>query len=500
MSKVEPGVLSAIEGLVAELLRKPPCQIEGRDFDAKGWGKSERELWKLVVDAAVCFANADGGIIFVGPSDRLTIDLTPACPHPGVDQAWLANQIRKWTHPPVECTVYRLADLMDPLPGMSSSILVVHVPKKKILFRHVTHAGVCLVRHGDSCEIDYHAYGDDYSSSRLPGATIADLSPNSLSWAFKYKPIQSQRHSRWRANPRSNEDYLTDLNLLAEESVGSKKLTLSSLLLFGRAEALQTFSDGTFVRITLIDPHDRTARPYVVDCRQNIIDTLRDIWTHQGTIWATLGVATPERPLQELMVNAFIHRDYRLPGEVNVRLKAGQSFEIQNPGGFLGNLGPCNLINASPVHRNRLLSEACSLLGFCEKSGSGIDIVYQECVASGFDLPYFQGDSSYFGAILPLGRNAGFAHFVQQRAKDFQALESLLVIRFLYNSTCADTDALAKVIQRPSEPTRALINDLCRRRILEEIREGEVCLRTFIREEIETAENPNQGRLFRLGQ
>src|SRR5260370_13111016 len=97
---------------------------------------------------------------------------------------------------------------------------------------------------------------------------------------------------------------------------------------------------------------------------------------------AYMGTTAPDRCLRELLVNALIHRSYRSSGPINIRINPDQLFEIQNPGGFLRNLSPQNLINANPVHRNRLLTEAMTLLGFCEKSGSGIDVVYQEAIAS----------------------------------------------------------------------------------------------------------------------
>lgn len=496
MLPIDHQTLERVRGVAADLMLSPPCKVERRDFEAKGWCKSERELWKHAVDYAVCFANAEGGILFLGPDDKLTLDLTPPCPHTGVTADWLADAIRKWTHPPVECCVYRLCDLVERLSGGAADCLVVYVPKKKILVNHVTHAGVCLIRHEDACDVDYHAYGDDYSALQVDPVRIGDLSRNSLTWAFANKSIRAPRHARWRGTPRSIEDHLSDFNLVGDAGPGLRGVTLSCLLLFGQTEVLKKHCDGTFLQITVSDMADLSRTSYTYVCEQNMIETLRDLWGHQGNIWGTLGAVIPERCLQELVVNAFIHRDYRLPGPINIKVQAGHLFEIQNPGGLLRSLAPDNLINASPVHRNSLLSEVCALLGFCEKSGTGIDIVYQESVAGGFDLPYFQGDSSSFAAILPLGRDSGFARFIQQRAKEFRALESLLMIRCLYNSGQADLKTLARTVQRPPEFTRTIVKELKRRQVLEEPTDGCFGLCSFIREEIEQAENPNQGKLF----
>lgn len=87
-------------------------------------------------------------------------------------------------------------------------------------------------------------------------------------------------------------------------------------------------------------------------------------------------------------------------------------------------------------------------------------------MSNGLDFPHFAGDTETFSAVVSLDRKTNFANFVQRRSRDFRLLESLLIVRHLYNSGPASVSELAKVVQRPREYTMALAQDLEQRLIL----------------------------------
>ncbi len=487
-------LLGQVPDLVEQLRRTPPCGVERRIFEVKGWCYDEKDLWKETTDAAVCLANTDGGIILVGLDDKQLIDQARPCPHSGVTPEWLRDSVSKFSHPAVECSAHWLREIVPTAPPSAKDCIVLVVPRKTILGVHRTHRGVCLIRHGDNCDVDHLTSEDDYTNIIVEGADVSALSNESLHLAFTKNPVRPRVHARWRESQRATEDLLVDFNLVRPE--GNRTVVkLAAVLLFGRRDFLSRLTDATFLRVTSVDPSKPYTEPYTTEIRGNISDTLREIWTRQGGLAACLGGILPERCLQELVVNALIHRSYRSSGPINVRVSPDHLFEIQNPGGFLRNLNPQNLINASPVHRNRLLTEAVALLGFCEKSGSGIDIVYEEAVASGHDFPYFDGDAEAFSAIVPLQRDTNFAKFVRYRGKDFSKLESLLVVRHLYKAAQADVSQLARVIQRPEGLTESLLHDLVRRLVLKQ-ENGQFGLSDGVRYEIENPLDRNQRTLF----
>lgn len=122
--------------------------------------------------------------------------------------------------------------------------------------------------------------------------------------------------------------------------------------------------------------------------------------------------------------------------------------------------------------------------------------MYAESVAYGYDFPHFEGDAESFTAIVPLERHSNFTNFVQRHARDFQRLESLLMLKYLYKYGQAPIETLAKVVQRPQEYARDVTNDLRRRNILVADGPGLFELAGAIRYDIDHPFDPRQGALF----
>jgi ATP-dependent DNA helicase RecG len=487
-------LLGRLPDFIDRLRTTAPNGLEKGIFEFRGWCGSKRQLWMEATEVAVCLANADGGIVLIGLDEDRLIDEAPPCPHEGVTPDWLHESVREHTYPPVECTVCRLGEAVPAAPGAAKDCLVLLVPRKTIVGMHRTHRGVCLVRRGDRCEVDHLTSQDDDTSTLLDEAGPGNLSQETLHWAFTNHVVRPRQPQRWRESRRSIEDLLMDFNLVSQHE-GRTTLTLAAALLFGKKEFLARLTSSAFLRVTIVGAGDASSEPYTVNIRQNLADTFRDLWTRRGDLAALTDSPLPEKCLRELMVNALIHRSYRSSEPVNVRVTPDHLLEIQNPGGFLRNLGPRNLINASPVHRNPLLTEAAALLGFCEKSGSGIDIVYQEAVASGHDFPYFDGDAEAFTALVPLQRNADFARFIRHRGKDFTRLEGLLVVKHLHKIQQADIGQLARVIERPVGFAESLLQELSKRQVIQEDH-ARYSLSDPVRYEIENPPDRDQGTLF----
>ena len=487
-------LLGRLPDLVKQLRNTPPGQVERSIFEVLGWCGNEQDLWKEATDAAVCMANTEGGVVLFGLDPQGLIDEAPQCPHEKVTPKWLEESVRKHSNPPVECTACRLGEAVPATPPAAQNCLVLLVPRKTIAGMHRTHRGVCFVRQGDRCEVDHLSSQDDPSAVLLDGARLDSLSNESLHWAFTNHAVRPRQPQRWRESRRSIEDLLMDFNLVRPREKGAA-VTLAAALLFGRKEFLSSLTGSAFLRVTLNGSEGASSEPYTIHIQQNIADTFRDLWTRRGDLAACMPSSLPENCLRELVVNALIHRSYRSSEPVNVRITPDHLLEIQNPGGFLRNLGPRNLINASPVHRNPLLTEAAALLGFCEKSGSGIDIVYQEAVASGHDFPYFDGDAEAFTAIVPLERDTNFARFIRSRGKDFTRLESLLVLKYLHKTPQADIGQLARVIERPVGFAESLLQELSKRQVIQEDH-ARFSLSAPVRYEIENPPDRDQGTLF----
>lgn len=98
----------------------------------------------------------------------------------------------------------------------------------------------------------------------------------------------------------------------------------------------------------------------------------------------------PELALRESIVNAVMHRDYRISSAVVVALATGSPgdvFKVISPGGLLPGISITNLISTPSRLRNPNLADAFRTLGLAEKEGVGIDTIYREMMKEGHPEP-----------------------------------------------------------------------------------------------------------------
>ena len=100
------------------------------------------------------------------------------------------------------------------------------------------------------------------------------------------------------------------------------------------------------VRGPLIDQIDATVRL--------VLDYLAEGVTVVGSGFKTVH-AYPERVVKEAIVNAIIHRDYRLNRDILIRI-FDDRIEVDSPGAFPGNITPGNISKAGTKARNPLLA------------------------------------------------------------------------------------------------------------------------------------------------
>lgn len=97
---------------------------------------------------------------------------------------------------------------------------------------------------------------------------------------------------------------------------------------------------------------------------------------------------------REALVYALVHRDYSRLGAVHVKLdEAG--FSISCPGGFVDGVTLKNLLVVAPRSRNPLLADIIKRIGLAERTGRGIDRIYEGMLRYGRPAPdYGMSDSS----------------------------------------------------------------------------------------------------------
>lgn len=112
---------------------------------------------------------------------------------------------------------------------------------------------------------------------------------------------------------------------------------------------------------------------------EQMMDHLKALVTEQEVMVGMLRVGVPSvdrRAFREAVVNAMSHRDYARLGQIYVRLKDDE-LTVSSPGGFVRGVTLDNLLRVDPTPRNPRLADAFKRLGLSERTGRGVDIIYE---------------------------------------------------------------------------------------------------------------------------
>jgi ATP-dependent DNA helicase RecG len=170
------------------------------------------------------------------------------------------------------------------------------------------------------------------------------------------------------------------------------------------------------------------------------------------------------RAFREAFVNALVHRDYTRLGAVHVRWES-EAISISNPGGFVEGVTLDNLLVVEPRPRNPLLADAIKRIGLAERTGRGIDLIYQGLLRYGRPAPnYGRSDSNSVIVALPGGEaDIGVLQTIieeENRLTHALPVDSLIALCLLRQERRLDTGRLAHEIQKDEANARKVLERL----------------------------------------
>ena len=116
--------------------------------------------------------------------------------------------------------------------------------------------------------------------------------------------------------------------------------------------------------------------------------------------------ALPEDALREAIVNAMMHRDYRMPLAPIVVSAIGSepdTLKVISPGGFPPSMDGTRLLAARSQPTNPALAEAMRALGFAEREGTGIPTIFRSLLRDGHAPPEIYPEGGDVICRLPGG-------------------------------------------------------------------------------------------------
>jgi ATP-dependent DNA helicase RecG len=145
-----------------------------------------------------------------------------------------------------------------------------------------------------------------------------------------------------------------------------------------------------------------------------------------------------EMVVREAVLNAMAHRDYRLGASIFVR-QFPRNLEIVSPGGFPPGITLDNILwKQSP--RNRRIAEALSRCGLVERSGQGVNRMFEECIKESKPWPDFSGSDDYQVVVTLRGevQDPRFLRFLEKVGKERLAsfdTKDFLILDLIHRET-----------------------------------------------------------------
>lgn len=355
---------------------------------------------KSVADAVVGLANAQGGVLYIGIDDNGTISglRSEKWRNPKKAAAFISN----YTVPPLLVET-------DLVPAEKDQwVLTIKVPKAQ---------GLCATRDGkvlrrrikvDGRPENIPMFPQEYSG-RLSELGLLDYSAQVLPES-SYADIDAQERNRLRKLIRVNRSESALLELADEDLDkalgvvravdGKLRPTVAGLLLLGKKESIATLLPTSKVAFQVLTGTDVREN---IEVQLPLLSTFEELlyrfsaWNPEQEFQEGLfRVPVPEfseRAFREGIVNALCHRDYTRLGSVVVQV-SNEGLLILSPGGFIDDITQDNLLTADPRGRNPLLSDMFKRIGLAERTGRGIDRIFEGSILYGRPLPDYSESTS----------------------------------------------------------------------------------------------------------
>lgn len=226
-------------------------------------------------------------------------------------------------------------------------------------------------------------------------------------------------------------------------------------------EAVFQVLEGTKVR-----KNEQTSKPLLATFE--LFEEYMKAWNPEREMeYGLFRVPIPEfseAAYREGLVNAFCHRDYTVIQAVRVAIE-DEGLTISSPGGFIEGVNLKNLLTVEPHGRNPVLADALKRIGLAEKTGRGIDRIFEGSIVFGRPLPdYSETTSTYVKLFIQRAEpDLAFTKMIsneENRLGRSLPINSLLALSALQNQRRLTIAELAKVMNIGETRVKAVVEKL----------------------------------------
>lgn len=432
---------------------------------------SDREL----VAAVVALANTEGGDLFLGVEDDGTVTGLHAN---HVNLGGLPALIANKTNPAIAVRV-------EPVVIQGHQVARITVPKSRQLVS--TSDGLLQRRRlkldGKPEAVPFYPHE---FIQRQSGMGLADPSAMPLADVAvdQLDPLQRLRIRNAIKKYGGEQPLLalTDDELdgalgLVTTVKGERHPTVAGLLLLGTENLLRQHLPAYEVAFQVLRGTEVRVNEFY---RKPLLETFEEVelqfkpWVVEEELEVGLfRVPIPNydrRAFREALVNALVHRDFSRLGAVHVKLD-DNGLSISNPGGFIEGVSLDNLLVAPPHSRNPLLADIIKRIGLAERTGRGIDRIYEGMLRYGRPAPDYTGSNAYLVNLF-MAHVAADRQFLKMVVEQSDKLgdplvEPLIVLIHLRDERRMTTRELAPALQKSESQTRVLLERLLEAGLIE---------------------------------
>lgn len=421
-----------------------------------------------LIDAVVAFANTFGGNIYLGIEDNGEVTGLHE-QHRDITQ--LAALIANRTVPPVSVR-------LEILPA-ERPVLLIQVPKS----RSVVAASNGKIQRrrlkADGAPENIPMYPFEITT-RLSELSLLDFSAQPVPGAC-YEDIDPLERGRLRKIILAYNGEKNLLELADEELDKALQLvvtagdtlipTYTGLLLLGKREKLKEYmptAESAFImmRGTEVVTNESFFLPLLAAI-EKMTDFVSARNIMQEMEMGMFRVSIPDfdpRAVRESIVNAFAHRDYTQLGRVLVQIDA-DGLSVGNPGGFIEGVTYQNILTVEPHGRNPVLADALKRIGLAERSGRGVDRIFEGSLIYGREVPdYSESTTRNVKLFIPRGapdkRLISLISDEQKRLGSPLPLNSLFVLNVLKNNRRMTLAEISEECSIPEAKLKATLERL----------------------------------------
>lgn len=434
-----------------------------------------------LIDAVVAFANTAGGAVYLGVEN----DGTPTGVHKDhKDYSQLPALIANRTVPPVSAQV-------EPLRINDKLILKIIVPKSRSIVASSVGKIQRRTLKADGSPENIPMYPHEITT-RLSSLSLLDFSAQPVPGA-QYTDLDPIERERLRNIIRSYNGEKALLELSDEELDKAMQFvitmndqlvpTYTGLLMLGRKDRLKELiptAESAFImmRGTEVTANESYYLPLLASI-ERMIDFVSARNPEQEIEQGLFRISIPEfnpRAVRESIVNAFAHRDYTQLGRVLVRIDA-DGLTVSNPGGFIEGVTYQNILTVEPHGRNPVLADALKRVGLAERSGRGVDRIFEGSLIYGRELPdYSESTATSVRLFIPRGmpdkRMVALITEEQQKTGQPISLSSLFVLNALKHNRRMSLNEISSECNIPESKLRSTVEQLTEAGIVDGIGNG----------------------------